>query len=388
MARTEATPAYTALCRLDASFGSPGPGAARAAAINRNVTAFQADVAHAERSLPRLVARSAEDLLPAAARGELPPAALRWLHRYAVVDALALYYRSRYSSSFIALLAVAFLAMVAMELFAHLISEWSDAGEPLRLGALAFPLFWLIGFCVWHVAHSRRFHDKYHDYRALAEGLRVQLFWNMLGLNDRVEDHYLHKQEDELEWICRTIACWREQDRKIATEAPATPEELAGLKALVRRHWVAGQTEYYQRAALRARKRSKRCRQWASWLFWSAVLLSGVLAGWEIWYLLKPPAHQHHGLAREQSLLVFAIATLVAAAAIYIAYAEKMAFAEHARQYTVAHDLYRGFDEQISRCANSQQEMECFRALGRASLQENGDWLLLHRDRPLEIIVP
>ena len=31
---------------------------------------------------------------------------------------------------------------------------------------------------------------------------------------------------------------------------------------------------------------------------------------------------------------------------------------------------------------------EYLRTLGREALQENGDWLLLHRDRPLEVVVP
>ena len=32
--------------------------------------------------------------------------------------------------------------------------------------------------------------NKYFDYRALAEGLRVQIFWRIAGLRDSVADHY------------------------------------------------------------------------------------------------------------------------------------------------------------------------------------------------------
>lgn len=37
------------------------------------------------------------------------------------------------------------------------------------------------------------FQNKFQDYRALAEGLRVQFFWRLGGLTDSVGDHYLLK---------------------------------------------------------------------------------------------------------------------------------------------------------------------------------------------------
>jgi hypothetical protein len=50
--------------------------------------------------------------------------------------------------------------------------------------------------------------DKYQDYRALAEGMRVQFYWRLAGLKLSVADHYLRKQRSELDWICSAIRVW------------------------------------------------------------------------------------------------------------------------------------------------------------------------------------
>ena len=39
---------------------------------------------------------------------------------------------------------------------------------------------------------------RYLDYRALAEGLRVQFYWRLAGLQHHAAENYLRKQLDEL----------------------------------------------------------------------------------------------------------------------------------------------------------------------------------------------
>ncbi len=65
-----------------------------------------------------------------------------------------------------------------------------------------------------------------------------------------------------------------------------------------------------------------------------------------------------------------------------------MAFAEHARQYGVTSIYYQEANNQLCKGDLTAADMDLFLALGKEALAENGDWLLLHRDRPLEVIVP
>jgi hypothetical protein len=89
-----------------------------------------------------------------------------------------------------------------------------------------------------------------------------------------------------------------------------------------------------------------------------------------------------------QQALVLAISLLVVGAAIMLAYGEKMAFSEHTRRYWGTSILFRNADAQLADGALTPADEEIFRTLGKEALQENGDWLLLHRDRPLEVVVP
>lgn len=123
-------------------------------------------------------------------------------------------------------------------------------------------------------------------------------------------------------------------------------------------------------------------------------MLSLGLCGWESANLLRgtghpePLAESHPGLRAGESALVFAIAVLIVGAAVTVAYGEKMAFAEHARQYGGTSLLFQIADRKLEEGPLTEEEADLFRDLGKESLQENGDWLLLHRDRPLEVIVP
>jgi hypothetical protein len=104
--------------------------------------------------------------------------------------------------------------------------------------------------------------------------------------------------------------------------------------------------------------------------------------------MVQAPAEAQLGLAHEESVLIFAIAMLLAGAAIAVAYGEKMAFSEHTRQYAATRVLFDEYDRQLTAGPLLPREVALFRTLGKEALQENGDWLLLHRDRPLEVVVP
>jgi hypothetical protein len=352
------------------------------------VREFNADVAHMLDRREGAIDQSRNDLIPEKEVAALPPRARLILDRYAVADALALHYRNRTRTTFIRLLVAAFLAMLIFEVFAHGLAELFPIGQWPRLVFWLFPILWLGAWGLWYHAHCRQYQKKYHDYRALAEGLRVQFFWNLLGLPDPVEEYYLRKQQGELEWIRRAIAWWRGRDEKAIPASELSADQLKAHKDLVRRFWIQGQFDYFTKAGPRERDRGKRCKRWGAVLFWTSLGLAVILGGLEVWRLVQAPAEPDLGLPREEAVLIIAIALLLAGAAIAVAYGEKMAFSEHTRQYAGTRILFHQYDRQLTPGPLTPEEIELFRTLGKAALQENGDWLLIHRDRPLELIVP
>jgi hypothetical protein len=370
-------------------FADPeAPPAEAASRIVELVREFNADVERIQPSHSRAVRQSREYLVPAAEAAELPPRARLVLDRYAVADALAIQYRDQTRGTFVRLLAGAFFAMLIFEGFAHWFVVIFEPGAWQRLLVWLNPLFWLAALAAWFQAHTLKYQKKYHDYRALAEGLRVQFFWNLLGLPDPIEEFYLQKQQGELEWIRCAIRWWRQRDEKTIPDSPASPEQLTARTSLVRRRWVDAQFDYFAKTAgPREQQRSRRCKQWGAIFFWTSLALSGLIGACEVWIIIKPHAY-HQSLHHVEEGLFLATGMVLVSAALVIAYGEKMAFAEHARHYAGTSILFLKAKNESKDGTLTAQERESFRTLGKAALQENGDWLLLHRDRPLEVIVP
>lgn len=98
-----------------------------------------------------------------------------------------------------------------------------------------------------------------------------------------------------------------------------------------------------------------------------------------ILHLLKT---EHH------DWLVGGMATVMVAAALLHGYAEKRALAEHGRQYAQMGSLFARAEGRLGEMLAAGQT-DAARALlaelGEEALAEHGDWLLLHRERPMEL---
>ncbi|MEJ0008422.1 MAG: hypothetical protein WDM77_19190 [Steroidobacteraceae bacterium] len=95
---------------------------------------------------------------------------------------------------------------------------------------LCFALLTLI--LIWHRRLDAQ--GRYLDYRALAEGLRVQFYWRLAGLTDNASSSYLRKQLDELRWI-----------REALRATGAVPPPLSARADLALKCWIHGQADYY-----------------------------------------------------------------------------------------------------------------------------------------------
>jgi len=371
--------------------GEDGAGKAESR-IAEIVHTFNDDVEFALKRLADQVRQSQRYLIPNVSereQGGLPPLAQAILERYTVVDTLAIFYRDKTRKTFILLIWLAFAAMFLLEGFTHLVFHVVPM-EGYRPFFLVYPAIWLAAFLIWLWAHEWEYQRKYQDYRALAEALRVQFFWKLLGLPDKVENHYLQKQKGELEWILDAIRQWRSEDEQSAGKAAVSGQAVRPQKALVRECWVQGQITYFEAAAPREETKANNCRLWGKWLFWLSLPMAMLL-----WVFVLPALKQsalrllgEDGYDIAEGALIFITGMLMVGAALWLAYGEKMAFSEHSRQYQAMCILFQKFDQSLTEGDLTADEAKRFRDLGTEALAENGDWLLLHRDRPLEVIVP
>ena len=92
-------------------------------------------------------------------------------------DRLALWYRDVRKWGGVGVIAVAGIAYMMLNIYSDLFAEWFFLAAYIILMAVALVLYLLIT--------KKGLHQRYVDYRTLAEGLRVQGYWYRAGIADK-----------------------------------------------------------------------------------------------------------------------------------------------------------------------------------------------------------
>ncbi|MER3445766.1 MAG: hypothetical protein C4291_02520 [Candidatus Dadabacteria bacterium] len=137
-----------------------------------------------------------------------------------------------------------------------------------------------VAFFLYYRAKQNEYQNKYQDYRAIAEGLRVQFFWHLAGLPTLVEEHYLGKQRSELDWIRSAIrVCWSITGGEVNNRVSPgiSPQDIHRIQ-LVLKHWVEDQYAYFNKAGRRDREQLESIEQKRDLLLLLSVVLTFIMA--------------------------------------------------------------------------------------------------------------
>ncbi|MDH3748322.1 MAG: hypothetical protein OER97_08950 [Gammaproteobacteria bacterium] len=244
----------------------------------------------------------------------------------------------------------------------------------------AFLLFFGGGFALYSVGKKRHWHRKYLDYRVLAESLRVQFFWQIAGVNSASGTEFAHggflqKQDVELEWIRNVMRV-----ASLRRRARAGPSTEGGLDRAIEL-WIgdplkensSGQIAYYARKASERTKLRRITAAIASSCLWAGIAVAIVLALFQ------------YTLEREtRSSLIVLMGILPLIAGVREAYAHKKAEKEVVKQYQYMHKIFRTAARRLARAETTGEKLSILKALGHAALDEHAEWILTHRERPLE----
>jgi hypothetical protein len=306
-----------------------------------------------------------------AARESAGISARYWCELYKLADAVAQITQRRFISDWRVLLGTGFAAIVIFEVFAHLYVHW-----PLLViyaAAFAFALYWFV-HARWH-EHQERF----LDYRALAESLRVAIYWKLAGIATSVADAYPIKQPSELAWVKIVL---RTLDMLHAVRHPPEVSATIETQETVRELWIEGQKSYFERTSWR-NHRTAEMRETQS----LAALLLSPLVGLLLAYLML---HWH---VREifEHILIVVMGILGGLAAVLAGYTEKLAHHAHARQYDRMRMLFAqalalidaALDTARDRPAATREVEALFIELGREAMKENAEWVAIYRQRPI-----
>jgi len=242
-------------------------------------------------------------------------------------------------------------------------------GDLIESLAFSVGALFAVGTYLWVALSSQR--NAYLDYRALAEGLRFQMYWMCAGESTLVTDHYVQKYGGEIGWV------------RHALDACMVVHPVSGLSARqVLRSWIADQLAYLNGNGNHRRRRQHRL----SVAQGNNLLLTGLLCsvGALILVLLSG---RNYALAL--ALLIGGMKLATGVGAAWLSLNHKMGHSETLMQADQLRAVYARAElalNQLETAHSSEAEKErhardLLFALGKAVLEENACWLAAYQQR-------
>ncbi|KZC39753.1 MULTISPECIES: hypothetical protein [Rhodanobacter] len=288
---------------------------------------------------------------------------------FRAADWLALHFQRRVLLAMRLTYTLAALMGIAFTFYAHLPAQ--------DFLIYLFLLLFASGGAVAMLARRRGWHRKYLDYRALAEGLRIQSYWQRANIaanadHEFAHDNFLQKQNIELGWIRNVMRAAGLQ----AAIRPAQPPPAALAQVIA--EWVgesgkSGQLHYYERKTAERTGLHHVTEAVGSLSLWGGVAISVFLAVFV------------HRLSHDtKTILVLVMAVLSIMAAVREAYAYRKADKELIRQYRFMQRIFTSARAALDRTSDPALQRQILLSLGDAALTEHAEWTLMQRERQVE----
>jgi len=279
---------------------------------------------------------------------------------------IRVYWMLRVTYALAALMGLAFIAYADVDGFDYMI--------------YVFLGLFVIGFVLYLVARRRDWQRKYLDYRSLAEGLRVQFYWSVAGVapstaTEFAHDNFLQKQEVELGWIRNVM--------RAVTIGPHQRPEESNKRYLeyAISHWIGdprkpgdrGQISYYRQHNDQKLRFHRVTSTLALVCLWAGIAVTLGLVVFDA-----------RLTEQSRAVMILLMGVLPLVAAVREAYSHKKADKELIKQYRFMFRLFSNARIQLNATQSDAEKREVLRALGEAALDEHAEWILMHRERPLE----
>ncbi len=314
---------------------------------------------------------------------------------FGIADALAKRRQAQFRQDWTLLFGLGFLAFILFALSSHA----TGSAFNWLLGGYAFLV--IVIFLLFFRARVGRDQERFLDYRALAEALRVAVYWKILGIDGywpgernsvdekftadsdsigALANFYPIKESSELTWI---KACLRTIDLWHRTKGPA-PKGGMNFEAhnMARRFWVYGQLSYFERQEAKHNRRAEFLESWSLVVLVTTPFLLVPL-------LLSAIGSDQYLGSKTTMHDIFLIATgiLPGIAAALTSYSERLALTAQARQYDRMRMLFKRAYDLLPETLDENTEhyaRSLYRDLGIEAMKESADWMAIYRQRPIQ----
>lgn len=334
----------------------------------KRIASYNSDVKRFVDRKSEEVYKNIDYVYPEAKQKNLAPALKKLLAFYGLSDTLAIHFQKRQKLfQFISVFSVA-LTYVLFDLYDNHGAEY-----PGFLFAFAgLLIFSYLGF---FYVKQKDFERKFMDYRALAEGLRVQFFWKLGGVEESVLAYYLHKHQGDMGWI-RSVLFYINMNF-LDNIPPLSEEEKKVQQKEVYTHWVDDQACYFSKAFTRMNSRFESLEKLTSRFYFAAMSIIIVF----FLYELIPSLKNSSGFESVVGVFMMVFGGLLAFGAAIASFVQSMAYGEKATQFSRMGIFYARAKEEMNKdfsCDDCEDVETILFELGKAALSENGDWYEIH----------
>lgn len=277
-----------------------------------------------------------------------------------------------------------FLAVAGFEAYAHYPKE-------LPWGVWLYPTGIALAFFIVYVLNVRGLEEAYVSQRTLAEGLRVRFFLRVLGTGYEDQRRVTTMHGHHMGWAQIAL---RGIDLYLASKrTPEVPDVLRSERAsFAQTNWIDAQLAYFEgkNGEVGALEKMERSARRAEMISRGALILSALFVfGWAI--LTMNIDHEMAEAWEKRATFITAL-TLVVSAVVH-SYAHKRGYESFAHRYQSVSGFFHHASQEMAHLTtklvndpSAWEDLQRFaHTVGDMELLESGDWMLVQRERPVEV---
>lgn len=320
-----------------------------------------------------------------------------WCTLYQFADVLAQEWQAKFKRDWKILFGLGFTALLFFEVLTHVAFDQHRLYFLLGVYVIVFAAV----YAWFRLARRRKHQERFLDYRALAEALRVAVFWKLVGIGwppkpgpsqagatldlssgDSVAKAYPIRQPRELDWV---KTCLRTLELLDSEELPAKighKFETDGQR-WASAFWVHGQLAFFSRRGPAHEDEAAKLLRGSVILVVLSVAAAGFLFFADYDVLGRTFSWDHTQWPHR--MFIFFIGLLPGFAAVLAGYAERLALEAQARQYDRMRALFARAHEVLqSRPPVAFRHIQAlYGELGAEAMKENAEWVAIYRQRPI-----
>lgn len=290
---------------------------------------------------------------------------------YATLDQMAVKTRKRDLIITGWMFALGLMFVLTLEIYSNI---WASK----IILALAMSVL-VIATIIFIYSRYKKDHKKYLNCRTLAEGLRMQFYWNIGGINENVSDYILRIHATEFTWVKHILSALHGISFNNKSFSAEVIKDLTD-------NWIKDQCEYFDASVKRMKERIAYYHRISN-----TFLVLALILFFSIFFLGNFFITNYLML----NIMLVIAPIMLGVFALIRAFIKTKAYEHLFNQYRIMKVIYKKAEAKINELSTLPMTVneknayfrELFFVIGKEALIENGIWYLIFKNKEPEIEV-